>query len=116
MNGSRDRTVAATRAAVAIGKGSIRVRELTRVVVGGPVTWGGAKTSGEAGASRMCGDGLPDELQQPLAEDLSVECARVLAKLVRVPADHLCASDRADQAFDILSLEQHASGPVDDRI
>src|SRR5262245_47311185 len=130
MKGIREATVRAT-IAVAAAANTGRFRETDGATVAfGPARWpppatasrlsplpeGEVTTSGEAGTGGVGGDGLADEPQQLLAEDLTIESPRVSPELVRIPGCGFGAVNRPDQGVNILVLEEDARAPVDHRV
>src|SRR5690349_21155982 len=70
------------------------------------------RLSGEAGASRMGGDGLLEEREHLGAEYFAVKPPSVLPQAVAVPTDCLGATHRRDQAVHLLLVEGRAGPPV----
>src|SRR5690349_4241942 len=99
MKGKRVITVSAISASTLYRNQSVRAatrpwRASSRVSSGATATAG---LSGEVGASRMGGHGLPDKRLQLIAEHLAVELPGVPAQLDGIPGNVFCSTHRADQ-------------------
>src|ERR1051326_4845306 len=115
MNGRRVARLPATSTAVSTAKELAVARREVRSRSAGSATWRRG-ASGEAGASRMGGHGLSDELEHPLAEYPAIERSRVRTQRIGIPGDRLCAPNCPDQAVDVLSLKEHPCAAIDDRV